>query len=70
VPPKISDWVSLSDEELVLRKCAYWTGLNNASYCDKKTATIQIPTKNLITDESLYNIVKIISEGGKINYES
>ncbi|MDR2762057.1 MAG: DUF4365 domain-containing protein [Planctomycetaceae bacterium] len=69
VPSKLSDWVSLSDDELILRKCAYWTSLNNAPYCDKKTATIQIPTKNLITDKSLFTIVKIISEGGKINYE-
>ena len=47
LPPKQSDWLDVNEDQLVLRRCAYWKSLWDLPPTkNKKTVTIQIPRSN------------------------
>ncbi|MDR1923796.1 MAG: DUF4365 domain-containing protein [Planctomycetaceae bacterium] len=69
VSDDVQQWLTLSTDELILRKCAYWTGLYGASARSGQKTTLHIPKKNILSVEQLKNIVRKISEGEKLNYE-
>lgn len=65
-------WLELSPEQLVVKKCMYWTTLRNAPALaeERKTTTVHFPKKNLFSPEGLRNdILKPLSEGKDLNYE-
>lgn len=69
LPKDNEQWVSVTDQELVLRRRAYWFSLQQ-TYKDKevndqKTVTIHIPTRNVLDVETLQDLMEK-SRTGKI----
>ena len=64
VPQNVEDWLSMSDEQLVLKKCAYWVSLAGLPATDNDTAvTVSVPRTNLLTPEALCGMMQRINEG-------
>ena len=64
VPHNVEDWLSLSDGQLVLKKCAYWVSLRGLPATDNETAvTVSVPRANLLTPEVLCGMMQRINEG-------
>jgi hypothetical protein len=70
LPENQDEWLTLTEDELVLKKCAYWTGVKNAPLCNRDSITIYIPQKNLLSVAQLQTIVNDISNGKELIYES
>jgi hypothetical protein len=69
LPEDPKEWLSLTPDEMILRKCAYWTGLVGAPSASGQSTTIHIPANNLFTVEQLQqNILKPLSEGMRLHY--
>lgn len=64
--PKEPDlWLSQNEEELVLRKCAYWHCLASAPERDNiSSVTVHLPRSQILTPESLEEIMHRIEAGG------
>ncbi len=66
VPKEKAEWLVNTEEELCLRRCAYWQSfkghkpINN----DQKTTRVEIPRSQQLTIDSLQGIMKRISQGG------
>ena len=64
LPRDIEEWFSLSREQLVLRRCAYWLSLRGWPPSDNdKTVTVTVPRLNLFTVDALCNMMQRINEG-------
>jgi hypothetical protein len=71
LPENCDDWLTLTEEQLVLRKCSYWTSLIGAESCERNQGrTIYVPEKNVFSVQQLEKIVQILSNGEMIYYES
>jgi hypothetical protein len=55
LPKDESQWVELSDDCLILRKCCYWTYLFNKKRKPDNTSSIkiEIPVENVLTSEQI-----------------
>jgi hypothetical protein len=54
VPHESGDWLTLSPEQLTLRRCAYWLSLADQSERDNETTVrVHIPRSNLLDVASL-----------------
>lgn len=62
LPSDHHEWLSLSDEQLVLKRCAYWRSLVGApSTANTSGETIRIPWGNRFSPEALSNVIAAIS---------
>lgn len=64
--PEISDhWLDQSEEQLLMRHCAYWYSLRHMPET-KNTASvmISIPRKQMLTPLTLQEMMKLIADGG------
>jgi len=62
VPREIDRWITFSEEETMLRAKAYWISLKNReSVKNTKSITVSIPGENLLTVESLKEILKQVT---------
>jgi hypothetical protein len=56
ISKKITDWINHSDQELALRKCAYWVSLENQPESSSKTrVTVKVPCSQLFAPDTLRN---------------
>ncbi|NEN92689.1 MAG: DUF4365 domain-containing protein [Okeania sp. SIO3H1] len=63
VPDKVSQWITISEEKLVMRKCGYWVSLKGKPPTrNKETITVELPRNNLFTPDSLSKIMEKISK--------
>ena len=47
LPPEEERWLTASDQELVMRRCAYWITITGApESANERTVTVSIPTRN------------------------
>lgn len=53
-------WMSVSDQELVLRRRAYWLSLQQGyeEINNQKTVTVHIPAQNVLDVKTLQNLMK------------
>jgi len=60
LPEDESRWMTVSSEELVLRRRAYWLNLQRGfdEIAGKQTVTVQIPEQNLFNVESLCELME------------
>jgi hypothetical protein len=59
LPKKETEWLELSEDELVLRRCAYWLWMQGRpSTNNKTTIRVSIPRKNRFTVEALREIME------------
>lgn len=59
LPKDKRQWVSVSDQELVLRRRAYWLSLqqDHEEINGQETVTIHIPTQNVLDVETLQDLM-------------
>jgi hypothetical protein len=66
VPESINEWLDHSEEQLVIRHCAYWVSLYGSVETEnRETITIKLPRSNLFNVEGVKGIVQSIRDGGK-----
>ncbi len=62
VPDKLTEWMTISEEEFVMRKCGYWASLKGEpSTKNKETVTVKLSRKNLFTPDNLSKIMEKIN---------
>jgi hypothetical protein len=57
LPENSDEWLKLTEEELVLKKCAYWVSLRGAAECTTATKRVFFPKKQLFNVAQLQNII-------------
>jgi hypothetical protein len=64
VPKKVSDWIDISEESLIMRRCGYWVSLKGKPPTENTTnITVEIPRQNVLSPENLKYIMETISNG-------
>jgi hypothetical protein len=64
LPDNIEEWLSLSVEELVLRRCGYWVSLaGNPESDNVATVTVYVPRVNLLTPHAIQQMMSDINDG-------
>ncbi|WP_338636940.1 DUF4365 domain-containing protein [Spirobacillus cienkowskii] len=70
LPKNHEDWLYISEEQLLLKGVAYWVSLRGAPPSKNDTIqTIYIPTENVLTVQSLKDLMIRISKKEDIKYE-
>lgn len=65
LPRDISDWIVLSPQQLILRRCGYWVSLAGQPTSDNDTSvTVSVPRVNVLTIEALQGLMQRINDGG------
>ena len=65
LPREKSEWVSITENGLILRRRAFWVNLKGQPEATNRTSvTISIPGDNLFTIESLQNLMEQSRTGG------
>lgn len=65
LPRDIEEWLLLSPDQLVLRRCGFWRSLAGQAPTDNEaTITVEVPRANLLTVNALRDIMRRINEGG------
>ena len=66
VPKERTEWLAHNEEELCLRRCAYWESFKGHTPIinDAKTTRIKIPRSQQFTVSSLQDIMQPVNEGG------
>jgi hypothetical protein len=67
LPKEESQWITISTENLILRKCCYWQYFPNDYKIvdDKKTVTIKFSSENIFTPEIINNELEKLDEIGR-----
>ncbi|WP_404784050.1 DUF4365 domain-containing protein [Altericista sp. CCNU0014] len=63
VPKAIENWLSQSDNEAMIRYCAYWASLRGLPDKDQGEITVFMPQANRVTSESLNELMQKIALG-------
>lgn len=67
LPEKVDDWIDLSSEMLVLRRCAYWASLAGSPPSENETSvTVSVPRENVLTVEGLQMLMQRINDGDSL----
>lgn len=63
VPHDLQEWHLLTENELVLRRCAYWTSIEGEAETDNDyTKTVYLPKTNLFDVAALRHMIRRIGE--------
>ncbi len=66
VPNTLDGWLVQSEEELILRHCAYWISLKGSPPTDNTaTVTVPIPRSQVFSPMALQNIMASLEPGAK-----
>ncbi len=69
LPQDPEQWLQVSEDALVAKRCAYWVSLRGASAsANDKNQTVYIPRKNLLTPRGLTNLMARFSRLEVIPY--
>ena len=60
LPQHADEWFKLSDKELILKNCCYWTRITDQKTSNSSSITISIPTKRLLSPDSLTQLLEHI----------
>lgn len=65
LPDEDSDWLTVTDEEMCLRHCAYWVSLRDEPRVSNETdKTVYVPTANIFDQYQLSSMLSRIEQGG------
>ena len=57
-------WLTISSDELILRRCAYWVSLRGQPETDNvETVTISLPARNRFNDDELRRLMDMARSG-------
>lgn len=69
LPHNAADWLTVTENELVLKKCAYWVSLRGAPPSANETAqTVYLPQAQVFTPENLKDIFARLSRNEVLTY--
>jgi hypothetical protein len=64
VPADAAEWISHGEEQLVLRRCAYWLSLRGAApTVNASTIRVQIPRAHVFDAIALTSLMRQVAEG-------
>lgn len=67
VPTDIHGWMSISEDETLVKRCGYWISLKGKPHTNNSsTITIDIPRSNLFTPSALSLIMHKIAHGEEL----
>jgi Domain of unknown function (DUF4365) len=67
LPENESEWMSQTEESLIIRRCAYWTSLRGAEPTTAHTTVrIMIPRTNVFSVQSLELLMDRAREEGRL----
>jgi hypothetical protein len=67
LPKKCADWLDCTEEQLVLKRCAYWASIRNADTSDNDSGkTVKIPKNQILSPENLKALVVRLALGNDI----
>jgi hypothetical protein len=67
IPQDIEEWMALSVEQLVLRRCGYWVSLVGQTHSENESSvTVSVPRANMLTVDALRELMQRINERGAI----
>lgn len=66
LPEKVTDWLHLSEDQLILKRCSYWTQICGPQSSNKSTQRVSIPRKQLFTPETVVELLKRLETTGGI----
>jgi hypothetical protein len=70
LPAERNEWLSVTAQQLVARRCAYWRSLRGApAVAGQASKTIHIPRANVLTPQALTDIMTRFSRQEVIPYE-
>jgi hypothetical protein len=70
LPPNPSDWLSISENELILKKCAYWASLKGAPpSTNTSSQTVYIPQTQIFNSTNLKSIFTSLSRKEELSYQ-
>ena len=70
LPPDAKDWLTLDDDALVLRKCAYWVSLRGANPSVNATAqTVYLPKNHRFDPDGLCALMARLSRNDIPRYQ-
>jgi len=70
LPSNPDEWINITENELVMKKCAYWVSLRGAKASINETGeTIYIPQNQIFNPANLLNIFRRLSIPEQINYQ-
>lgn len=63
LPQDPVDWLALSEEQLVLKRCCYWTTIPRAVTSNASSKRIIIPRSRQLTPEKLTSLIGSVANG-------
>lgn len=63
LPKEKKDWLSITKDELILRKCCYYYIIKGDPTYNTSTITIRIPNQNLFTPDAVNDLIEKSKEG-------
>ena len=64
MPREQSQWINQTDEELCLRRCAYWVCLaDKPDTTNTSSVTVEVPTSNVFDHEQLVDLMQKVNRG-------
>lgn len=67
LPQDKGQWVTLTPENLILRRCVYWVSLQGKERSsNSETVTVTIPKKNILNVETLNLLFEKIAKGDEL----
>lgn len=62
VPDEVDNWIEQSEEQMLMRRCAYWVSLQGMPETDNKTRiTIEVPRNQIFNVESLQLLMERVA---------
>ncbi len=66
LPAKEADWCSQTEQELVVRHCAYWLSLRGREpTTNRKSVRVLLPRSNVFSIKALKGIMERLKQGGE-----
>ena len=63
LPADEQDWLLLSEQELLLRKCCYWHQFSGAETGNENTKTIHTPRSQILDPAAIVALLKRVELG-------
>ncbi len=59
VPSNINDWLKITEEDILMKKCGYWVSLKGQKTTkNTKNITVELPRQNLLTPSNLQEMME------------
>ena len=70
LPPDANHWLTISENELILKKCAYWVSLRGvAAVATGSGTTVYLPKAQIFNSDNLLDVCARLSRNEVLNYQ-